>query len=86
MVQMKPGVQVVWADSCAVGCAIARCGFIHNGAHIRNGHVLFCHYGRGYDWPALTFPNGRAGSISEWAPLRNRRKHEMESICDSEEK
>ncbi|OUC44032.1 SCP-like protein [Trichinella nativa] len=40
-------LQVVWGDTCAVGCAAAYCPFIHQGRGIRSGNMIVCNYGPG---------------------------------------
>lgn len=39
--------QVTWADTCAVGCAAAKCDKILFGLNIKKGHVIVCNYGPG---------------------------------------
>uniref|UniRef100_A0A5S6R1J5 SCP domain-containing protein n=1 Tax=Trichuris muris TaxID=70415 RepID=A0A5S6R1J5_TRIMR len=40
-------IQVVWANTCAVGCAAAYCPYIRKGRGIRTGHMIVCNYGPG---------------------------------------
>ncbi|KRX80597.1 Glioma pathogenesis-related protein 1, partial [Trichinella sp. T6] len=42
-------LQVVWGDTCAVGCAAAYCPFIHQGRGIRSGNMIVCNYGPGIE-------------------------------------
>lgn len=42
--------QVVWATSCAVGCAAAYCDNIMYGRGIRSGHIVVCNYGPAGNW------------------------------------
>uniref|UniRef100_A0A915AK97 ShKT domain-containing protein n=1 Tax=Parascaris univalens TaxID=6257 RepID=A0A915AK97_PARUN len=39
--------QVVWASTCAVGCAAVHCDGIRNGHGIYRGHIIVCNYGEG---------------------------------------
>lgn len=39
--------QVVWSESCAVGCAIAKCSSVRNFAGGRSGYLAVCNYGPG---------------------------------------
>ncbi|CDW52809.1 ShK and CAP domain containing protein [Trichuris trichiura] len=59
-------IQVVWANTCAVGCAAAFCPYIRRGRGIRTGNMIVCNYGPGgnvigvrpYSWgrPCSTCP------------------------------
>ncbi|KRY67571.1 Peptidase inhibitor 16, partial [Trichinella pseudospiralis] len=76
-------LQVVWGDTCAVGCAAAYCPFIHQGRGIRSGNMIVCNYGPGgniigyrpykYGQPCSTCPSScRNGLCPSQCRLRHK--------------
>lgn len=42
-------MQIIWANTCAVGCAAVHCSGIRNGRGIYRGHIIVCNYGEGLE-------------------------------------
>ncbi|KRY30502.1 Peptidase inhibitor 16, partial [Trichinella spiralis] len=77
-------LQVVWGDTCAVGCAAAYCPFIHQGRGIRSGNMIVCNYGPGIEGNIIGYRPYKYGQPCSTCPSSCRNglcRNEMTSQC-----